>query len=133
MRLFLKRIAKREKYTIGRLYINGVYFCDTLEDKDRMLNSSMNVNTINSKKVYAETAIPVEVSDAASPMHGMDKCGPTATFLSLSKPDLLFRVPVYTAFSFLPFGQVYSSLTSSYGMFSRSAILFLNLRVFEHS
>ncbi|MBP3347377.1 MAG: hypothetical protein J6L92_01325 [Clostridia bacterium] len=28
-----------------------------------------------------------EVSDAASPMHGMDKNGPTATFLSLSKPD----------------------------------------------
>ena len=59
MRLFLKRIAKREKYTIGRLYINGLYFCDTLEDKDRGLDSSMNVNTIKEKKVYGETAIPV--------------------------------------------------------------------------
>ena len=28
-----------------------------------------------------------EVSDAASPMHGMDKKGPTAALLSLSKPD----------------------------------------------
>lgn len=58
MRLFLKRIAKREKYTIGRLYIDGLYFSDSLEDKDRGLDSSMNVNTIKEKKVYGETAIP---------------------------------------------------------------------------
>ena len=59
MRLFLKRIAKRERYTIGRLYIDGLYFCDALEDRDRGLDSSMNVNTIKEKKVYGETAIPV--------------------------------------------------------------------------
>ena len=59
MRLSLKRIAKREKYTIGRLYIDGIYLCDTLEDRDRGLDSSMNVNTIKEKKVYGETAIPV--------------------------------------------------------------------------
>ena len=58
MRLSLKRIAKRDKYTIGRLYIDGMYFCDTLEDRDRRLDSSMNVNTIKEKKVYGETAIP---------------------------------------------------------------------------
>ena len=58
MRLSLKRIAKREKYTIGRLYIDGIYLCDTLEDTDRRLDSSMNVNTIKEKKVYGETAIP---------------------------------------------------------------------------
>lgn len=59
MRLFLKRIAKRERYTIGRLYVDGIYLCDTLEDRDRGLDSSMNVNTIKEKKVYGETAIPV--------------------------------------------------------------------------
>ena len=30
------------------------------------------------------------LSDAASPMHGLDKDGPTTTFLSLSKPDYTF-------------------------------------------
>ena len=59
MRLSLKSIAKRDKYTIGRLYIDGIYLCDTLEDTDRRLDSSMNVNTIKEKKVYGETAIPV--------------------------------------------------------------------------
>ena len=58
MRLVVKRIAKRDTYTIGRLYIDGIYFCDAIEDKDRGLDSSMNVNTIKEKKVYGETAIP---------------------------------------------------------------------------
>lgn len=38
MKLLLKRIAKKEKYTIGKLYINGVYFSDTIEDRDRGLD-----------------------------------------------------------------------------------------------
>ena len=38
MRLTLKRISKQPTYTIGRLYINNVYFCDTLEDTDRGLS-----------------------------------------------------------------------------------------------
>ena len=58
MRLVVKRIAKRETYTIGRLYIDGIYFCDTLEDKDRGLDDSMNVKKIRELKVYGETAIP---------------------------------------------------------------------------
>ena len=32
MELKLKRIW-RKKYTIGKLYIDGVYFCDTLEPR----------------------------------------------------------------------------------------------------
>ena len=28
MRLTLKRIANRKDYCIGKLYINGKYFCD---------------------------------------------------------------------------------------------------------
>ena len=35
MKLTLKRIALRDTYTIGKLYVDDVYFCDTLEDKVR--------------------------------------------------------------------------------------------------
>ena len=58
MKLTLKRIAKRDTYTIGRLYINGEYFCDKLEDKDRGLKQSMSLSEIKAKKVYGKTAIP---------------------------------------------------------------------------
>lgn len=58
MQLSLKRIAKRDTYTIGKLYIDGTYFCDTLEDKDRGLTQSMQLSEIKNKKVYGQTAIP---------------------------------------------------------------------------
>ncbi|QIN96225.1 hypothetical protein DAC15_46 [Bacteroides phage DAC15] len=58
MKLRLKRIFRGDKYTIGKLYINEVYECDTIEDTDRMLTSQMSVDEIASKKVYGETAIP---------------------------------------------------------------------------
>ena len=58
MKLLLKRIAKNDTYTIGKLYINGIYMCDTIEDVDRGLNNSMSVTEINAKKVYGQTAIP---------------------------------------------------------------------------
>ena len=58
MNLQLKRIAKKETYTIGKLYIDGVYFCDTIEDKDRGLNQAMSINDIKKNKVYGETALP---------------------------------------------------------------------------
>ena len=37
MNITVKRIAKRDTYTIGKLYIDGKYYCDTIEDKDRGL------------------------------------------------------------------------------------------------
>lgn len=58
MELLLKRIALKPNYTIGHLYVDGVYFCDTLEDKDRGLSSSMPLATIKAKKVKGETCIP---------------------------------------------------------------------------
>lgn len=58
MNIILNRIAKKAKYTIGKLYINNKYFCDTLEDTDRGLTQSMTEQQIGSKKVYGETAIP---------------------------------------------------------------------------
>ena len=57
MKLTLKRIALRSTYTIGRLYVNGNYFCDTLEDTVRDLNKDGKFNN-GEKKVYGKTAIP---------------------------------------------------------------------------
>jgi hypothetical protein len=37
MKILVKRIAKKNLYTIGKLYIDGVYCCDVIEDKDRGL------------------------------------------------------------------------------------------------
>lgn len=59
----VKRIARKPKYTIGRLYINGVYFCDTLEDTDRGLKQSMPLKEIEKLKVYGQTAIPTGIYD----------------------------------------------------------------------
>ena len=58
MILTLRRIAFKPTYTIGKLYIHGVYFCDAIEDKDRGLDDSMKEDEINKIKVYGETAIP---------------------------------------------------------------------------
>lgn len=58
MEILLKRIAKKNLYTIGKLYIDGVYFCDTIEDRDRGLSQSMSLEEIKKIKVPNETAIP---------------------------------------------------------------------------
>lgn len=58
MEILIKRIAKRETYTIGKMYINNKYVCDTLEDTDRGLAQSMSVTEIASKKIKHRTAIP---------------------------------------------------------------------------
>lgn len=61
MRLTLKRIANKKDYCIGKLYINGQYFCDTLEDRDRGLDDVMTEEEIKSIKQYGTTAIPVGI------------------------------------------------------------------------
>lgn len=50
MKLELRRRFLGDSYTVGSLYIDGKYFCDTLEDKVRDLPKE--------KKVMHETAIP---------------------------------------------------------------------------
>lgn len=57
MKLELKRIALKDKYTIGKLYIDGVYFCDTIEDKVRDLNKNGKFDD-GLPKIQDETAIP---------------------------------------------------------------------------
>lgn len=58
IKLKLQRTFKGVSYTIGKLYLNDKYFCDTLEDTDRGLKSTMSVEEIEKIKVYSQTAIP---------------------------------------------------------------------------
>lgn len=53
MEMILTRIAKRKTYTIGRLEIDGTYFCDTLEPRWRDVGWGR-----PGKKVAGRTAIP---------------------------------------------------------------------------
>ena len=58
MKIKVKRVAKKPTYTIGHLYIDDKYFCDTIEDRDRGLTQKMSIDQIKSIKVKNETAIP---------------------------------------------------------------------------
>ena len=58
LNLKLERKWKKEKYTIGNLYVNGVFFSNVLEDTTRGLRQDMTPEEIQKIKVYGETAIP---------------------------------------------------------------------------
>lgn len=58
MELTLVRKYPKDSYTIGNFYINGKWFCNTIEDKDRQLYQGQSLEYIQQTKVYAETAIP---------------------------------------------------------------------------
>ena len=59
MKLKVERRWKKATYTVGILYVDGVRFCETLEDKDRGLFQGDTISLIKSTKVYGETAIPI--------------------------------------------------------------------------
>lgn len=56
--LLLKREQHTKESTIGSLFINGEWFCYTLEDYDRDLNRDGDLNDEGETKVFGETAIP---------------------------------------------------------------------------
>ena len=58
MKIQVKRIAKRSSYTVGKMYLDGKYFCDTLEDTDRNLSQDTRLDAIKRIKIYGRTAIP---------------------------------------------------------------------------
>ena len=58
MELKLIRKYKKQHYCIGELYIDGKFFCNTIEDKDRGISQNMSVQDILNKKIYGKTAIP---------------------------------------------------------------------------
>ena len=55
--ILIKRLYLKEKYTIGKLYINGEYICDTIEDTVRDINKNGKFDGAE-KKEYGLTAIP---------------------------------------------------------------------------
>lgn len=57
MEITLKRIARRPTYTIGKLSIDGKYFCDTIEDRDRDVNRNGRFDN-GEVKIPSQTAIP---------------------------------------------------------------------------
>lgn len=58
MELKIIRTKSNTAYTEGKLYIDGAYFCATLEDQDRGLYQHMSLAEIKAVKVYGETCIP---------------------------------------------------------------------------
>ena len=57
MKLRLERKYFKETYTIGNLYINGSFFSNTLEDKNRDVNKNGKFDN-GETKIYGETCIP---------------------------------------------------------------------------
>ncbi|WP_321425004.1 DUF5675 family protein [uncultured Bacteroides sp.] len=57
MELKLERIYLNKDYTIGKLYIDNEYYCDTLEDTTRDINKDGKFDN-GETKIYGSTAIP---------------------------------------------------------------------------
>lgn len=51
LNLLLKRDSFNDRFTLGKLFVDGHYYCETLEDTDRNLESG-------GVKIPRETAIP---------------------------------------------------------------------------
>ena len=64
MEILLDRFAKKESYTISRVYVNGERFgdgerwCNALEDTDRGLFQGMALKEIYKRKIKGKTAVP---------------------------------------------------------------------------
>ena len=58
MELRLERKYRNNNYCIDKLYINGKYFSDALEDPDRELTDTMSLEEIKKIKIKGNTCIP---------------------------------------------------------------------------
>lgn len=58
MELTLIRKYFNKDSTIGELFIDNKFYCHVLEDKDRLLTSSMTLDDIKQIKIKSQTAIP---------------------------------------------------------------------------
>ena len=58
MKVELVRIYNCPTYCIGRIYVDGEYVCDCVEDTDRGLDQSWPLSEIKKKKIKSMTAIP---------------------------------------------------------------------------
>ena len=86
------RIYTCDTYTIGKLYIDGEYFCDTLEDTDRDLTQDMSISEISNVKVHGETAIPkgtyIIDMNTVSPKYSQAKYAKQYSFCDAKLPRL---------------------------------------------
>ena len=96
MKLTLDRRWKKETYTIGRLFVDNTFFCNTLEDTDRGLSQFDSLEKIKRVKIPMETAIPtgeyIVSMDVVSP-----KYSASAWYYNLCKGKVprLLEVPGY--------------------------------------
>lgn len=58
MKIEVRTIYKGKEYIISRMYLDGVYFTDVIEDQIRDLNNDGDLNDPGEEKVYGKTAIP---------------------------------------------------------------------------
>ena len=58
MKLTVDRRYKKEEYTISNLYVDSIWFCNVIEDKDRGLKKTWPLSQIQKYKVKDKTAIP---------------------------------------------------------------------------
>ena len=56
--LLVERTLFGEDYTMGRFYVDGMPFGDTIEPRSLHLSNSMSLEDIKKQKVYGKTAIP---------------------------------------------------------------------------
>lgn len=66
----IERRWPKEGYTVGRLFVNGVLICNSLEDTDRGLDQGMTVVAIKARKVKGQTAIPKGTYEATLTVSG---------------------------------------------------------------
>ena len=93
MKIRVERTFRGPKYTIGHLYIDNVYFCDTLEDPDRGLYDTMATSDIVRKKIKGDTCIPygkyVLTIDVVSPKYSNTAKYPYAKIANGKMPRVL--------------------------------------------
>ena len=58
MVLTLIRDIRTENSTTGKLFVDGSFYCFTLEDTDRGLKSDMQLAELQQRKLYGKTCIP---------------------------------------------------------------------------
>lgn len=58
MEIKTDRKYKKETYTVSNMFVDGVWFCNVIEDRDRGLRSDQPISYIRKVKVPSETAIP---------------------------------------------------------------------------
>lgn len=93
MELTIDRKWKKATYTIGRLYVDGIYYFNTPEDKDRGLRQTdtVLVNTTAAKRTFTMgTWTRAELNDIRLKMYAKRSTGNTSSsyYLRLYGLDL---------------------------------------------